>query len=191
MPNLDLKIEEIKKEMSVDDRGLITFTLKGVSRLSGLHENSLSFTDARINQKLAKILIEHGFEVTQFGSSGVPDKATALIIEYYAFDAEKPREIAKSSYRAFASIGIRQWGQELLGWKPYTQNHPVESKLLLAVEGLTTTVNQMRNEMSNQNERINLLLPSHEMMQRIKPALLLNDGTVLALNKKEPFDIVL
>ena len=181
MPNLDLKIEEIKNEMKLDSNGIITFTIRGVSRLSGLNETTLSFTDGKINQRIAKILIEHGFELTGLARTSVPDKAAALIIEYYAFDAEKPREIAKSSYRAFASIGIRQWGQELLGWKPYIQNHPVESKLLLAVEGLTTTVNQMRDEMSNQNERINLLLPSHEMMQRIKPALLLNDGTVLAL----------
>jgi hypothetical protein len=181
MPNLDLKIEEIKKEMSVDSKGFITFTIKGASRLSGLHENSLSFTDARLNQKLAKVLKEHGFDVTQFGSLGVPDKATSLIVEFYAFDADTPREIAKCSYRAFASVGIRQWGQELLGWKPPEQ--PPSSQVLLLLESLSQNMTELRQEVNTQNHRIELLLPSHEMMQEIKPALLLNDGTVLAVMK--------
>lgn len=187
MPNLDLKIEEIKKEMSVDEKGFITFTIKGVSRLSGLHENSLSFTDARINRKLEKILKEHGFDVTQFGSLGVPDKATSIIVEFYAFDADTPREIAKCSYRAFASVGIRQWGQELLGWKPPEETP--NSQLLIFLESLSQNIAELRQEVNIQNERVNLLLPSYEMLKEITPALLLNEGTVLELTLPRMNDV--
>lgn len=166
MPSIEKRFEEIKKEMRADEKGVITFSIRGVSRLSGLNETTLSFSDGRINPKLAKVLKEHGFDVSEFSKKGVVDKATALVVEFYAFDAGTHcKEDAKVSYRAFASVGIRTWGQNVLGWQPPQKYSPdFQTQVLTHLAELSTKID-------NQQAELALIRPAYEEMQQITPAL--------------------
>lgn len=67
------------------------------------------------------MLINVGFkggDFPNFLQLGIPDKALAIIIEYYTFEAEENcTELAKAAYRSFAAIGIRTWVQSELGYQ--------------------------------------------------------------------------
>jgi len=107
----DLDLSKIKTELRIDSDGKSYCGLRGAARLCGISVQTLSehFTDRETPSKLAQVLLDKQFEVSGFGSSGIPDIALALIIEYYAFDSKVKSETALNSYRAFASIGIRAW----------------------------------------------------------------------------------
>lgn len=186
MPNLDLKIEGIEKEMSINSQGIITFTLRGGGRVLGLGESTLisAFSsDRRNTNKLVKFLISLGVDVIALAENGIEDKVLALIAYFYAIvtDEQYRTEEAKLANLVFSAIGVRNWGQKVLGWKSPEQTS--DSQVLLFLESLTQNMAELRQEINNQNDRINLLLPSHEMLQEITPALLMNDGTVLEVMK--------
>jgi hypothetical protein len=138
-------VEKVKSEFRIDDRGQCSVSIRGAARIVGVTEGALRKAfkrDAYLNpselaesaaeneiesaylepSKLAKKMTEGGFGgdvLVSFADSGIPDKALALILEYYAFDAGRYcTEQAVIVYRAFASIGIRSWIQQKLGWKP-------------------------------------------------------------------------
>jgi hypothetical protein len=119
--------------------------------------------------------------VISLAENGVEDKVLALIAYFYAIvtDAKYRTEEAKLANLVFSAMGIRNWGHKVLGWK--SPEETPNSQVLILLESLSTNLNELRQEVNTQNQRIELLLPSHEMMQRIKPALLLNDGTVQAV----------
>lgn len=63
-------------------------------------------------------------DLSTWADNGIPDTALALILEYYAHEAQ-PRyrtEQSRLCCRAFNAIGIRAWLHESIGWeKPKTQ----------------------------------------------------------------------
>ena len=108
---------------------------------------------------------------------------------YLFFEEFKPSLLKQCS-----KCGLRVYLHHLAGFQvtstALSQVSPFEQQILGMFENLSTQIhqqsnqiNEMRTEMQNQNQRITLMLPSHEMMQEIKPALLLNDGTVLVVMK--------
>ena len=174
MPNLDLKLESIKKEMQVDLEGVVTFTISAVARIVGVGRSTLieAFSADRANKglkqhPLALILIARGFNVIGFASTGVPDLAVSIIADYYAFEVEEKyrKNEAVIACRVFSAIGVRKWGQEVLGWKP-PQQYPsdFQNQVLTHLAELTTKID-------NQQAELALIRPAYEEMQQIIPAL--------------------
>lgn len=91
--SIELKVQEIKKEMTADAKGHIKFSIRGVGRLCGADKSSLrtifqqSSSGENVTHPVAKMLVNKGFESGSFAEKGVPDIVCALIVEYYAFDA--------------------------------------------------------------------------------------------------------
>ena len=44
------------------------------------------------------------------------DSVCARILEWYAFESQRPTEKARQAFRQFAAIGIRTWIQSITGW---------------------------------------------------------------------------
>ena len=118
--------DDIKHEFKIDSNGKATVSIRGAERIIGVSDtaliNNLKFKGANFStSKMAKMLIEAGFEGANFSSfskQGIPDTALAVMLEYYAFDAEENcTEEAKFAYRTFAAIGIRAWIQSELGYR--------------------------------------------------------------------------
>lgn len=49
------------------------------------------------------------------------DTVCAHILEWYAFESQRPNETAKQAFRKFASMGIRTWIQGITGWEKGTE----------------------------------------------------------------------
>ena len=151
------RYESIKTEMSVDSEGRVTFTISGTARLIGIDKSSLSknFSVDRKGQKLSRMLIDKGFNPLTFGEEGIPDLAVALIVKYYAYETQHPRQEAKLTDLAMAGIGIRQWGRDLLGWKSNDES----------------TLAVIRNEIREMREEQKLYLPAVQKLASISTAL--------------------
>ena len=111
----------INQEFRIREDGVAIASIRGTARLAGVSHTALtkllgSMGGNLEGSKLAVTLTNHGFEGGNLVDSGIPDTAVSLIIEYYAFDAGRYcNDTAKSTYRAFASIGIRTWIKQELG----------------------------------------------------------------------------
>lgn len=127
MTNLNSQLTEvlqgIRSEIKVDIEGKASITKKGLAELLGISRSVLGVD--RMAKKLAETLTNKGFlGVDRSLSNGIPDVAVQCIIEYYAFDAQDKSEVALTLFRAFASVGIRTWFQEMVGFekpKPKTK----------------------------------------------------------------------
>lgn len=123
---LDLAEHQFRTEVTVDANGVGRSSLRGVARLAGIDQSSLSkyliAGDDLELSKLAAFLLQHGFEgddLIAWRTDGVPDIAVASILEYYAFEAGRYcTDQAKLVYRAFARMGVRVWFQKLVNWQP-------------------------------------------------------------------------
>ncbi|MEG4838314.1 hypothetical protein [Microcoleus sp. B9-D4] len=48
----------------------------------------------------------------------VKDEVCAIVLEWYAFESQRPNDTARYSYRRFAKLGVRSWIQTITGWQP-------------------------------------------------------------------------
>ena len=121
----------LKKELKCDRiTGYGTITFRGIARLCGVAHTALVNDSTGLeggnffNEKLREMLAIAGLEGGNFMSwttDGIPDKAAAIIIEYYAYEAGARCTVeASKSFRLFAAIGIRSWIQNELEYKPMT-----------------------------------------------------------------------
>ena len=46
----------------------------------------------------------------------IKDSVCAIILEWYAFESQRPTEKARQAFRQFAAMGIRTWIQLITGW---------------------------------------------------------------------------
>lgn len=60
----------------------------------------------------------------------IPANICAAVVEYYAFESKAANEVAKFSFRKFASKGISSWIKEVTG---YEENKIPESKEILSI----------------------------------------------------------
>jgi hypothetical protein len=122
MAALNFNIDAIEKEITIDEKGVGTMSIRGVARVVSVGHTSLvrAFQGGVENpSKLAAILIRYGFDPVLFGKKGVPDKAVALVVKYYSSEAgARCTDEAKAADWAFAAIGIRTWMQNVKGWTP-------------------------------------------------------------------------
>ena len=58
-----------------------------------------------------------GTSVNEFNNATIlKDSVCARILEWYAFESQRPTEKARQAFRQFAAIGIRTWIQSITGW---------------------------------------------------------------------------
>ena len=120
MTNLNSQLTEvlqgISSDIKVDTDGKASISKKGLAELLGISRSVLGVD--RVAKKLAETLTAKGFLGDDRSlSNGIPDLAVQCIIEYYAFDAQDKSEVALTLFRAFASVGIRTWFQEMVGYE--------------------------------------------------------------------------
>ncbi|MBD6620809.1 hypothetical protein FNW02_34925 [Komarekiella sp. 'clone 1'] len=86
-------VDQIKQEIEVDVDGRGKASIRATARLAGVSDMAIikALESANLEpSKLSKTLIEQGFDATNQNSwrtSGIPDVAIAIILEYYAYDA--------------------------------------------------------------------------------------------------------
>jgi hypothetical protein len=116
-------IEQIREEIEVDELGRGKASIRATARLAGVDHtaiiNHLQSGELKPT-KLAERITTQGFdagELLAWRTNGIPDIAIAIILEYYAFDAGRYcTKQAKLVCRAFNTIGVRAWMQDLKGW---------------------------------------------------------------------------
>lgn len=125
MADLDFTIGQIRDEIKVDPEGKGKASIKGVSRLAGVDDESIrkalvSASTAKPS-RLAQTLMDTGFsasDLDRWRLEGVPDIAVGEIVAYYAYDAGRYcTEESRLASRAFRAIGIRAWMQKVTGWE--------------------------------------------------------------------------
>ena len=116
-------ISGVRSEIKVDSQGKGSITKHGLAVLLGISHSLLNRD--RLSKKLAQILSDRGFDSRDLESNcEISDIHASCIIEYYALDAQKTSENAKTLYRAFAAVGVRAWFQDVTGFdkpKPLSQ----------------------------------------------------------------------
>lgn len=119
----EIRYSEFQAEIKVRDDGVGFASIRAVARLCGISNVSLAnhFKGVSLNpSKLAQSLMSNGFEgvsLESFADEGIPDRAIALIVEHYAFDAGRYcTKQARDYLRAYTAIGIRAWMQDIAGW---------------------------------------------------------------------------
>ncbi|NJN13705.1 MAG: hypothetical protein HC815_39795 [Richelia sp. RM1_1_1] len=130
-------MSKIKSEIEIDAQGRGKASIRATARLAGVDDESVRkvlFRAADLKPpKLAEIFMSHGFEpadLNQWRTDGIPDIAIAIILEYYALDAGRYcTEQAKLAYKAFATIGVRIWMQQIKGWHEPTTEPKEEVKI--------------------------------------------------------------
>ena len=65
----------------------------------------------------------------------IKDSVCAIILEWYAFESQRPTEKAKQAFRQFAAMGIRTWIQSITGWEnSLTATMALDSQVSIAEE---------------------------------------------------------
>jgi hypothetical protein len=160
MSQIEQVVKQIQSEFRVNPNGQVFTSIRGAARLADIDESSIRTALHSAGQKpsrLAEFLIQEGFEGAELISwvtTGIPDIALALILEYYAHECQERyrSEQAKLCCRAFNSIGIRDWVKKSIGWEVQPAN------------GITKTESRIE-EMLAQNQQ--MMQQSQQMMMAI------------------------
>jgi putative hemolysin len=110
----------------------IWFKIKLNHPINKQRRKSLIYSAEQTPTKLAQTIMEQGFEPADlklWRLSGVPDTVISIILEYYAFDAGRYcTEQARLACKAFMSIGIRTWMQQIKGWQQTSSEVKTETQ---------------------------------------------------------------
>jgi hypothetical protein len=125
---------DLTKELRVSTDGKISVSRRGLARLCGVNESSIRYLleetlgAVETGRKISENFAGHKFE----GAVEIPDLLAAEIVFHYALLG---RELAIKSLKVFSAIGLRTWGQKLLGWEalPPSSADPQIRKLELAL----------------------------------------------------------
>ncbi|MEO0935424.1 MAG: hypothetical protein AAFY21_17305 [Cyanobacteria bacterium J06641_2] len=121
-------LQQIEQEIEIDAQGRGKASIRATARLAGVSDMALrkAFNSANLEpNELAKKLIDQGFDAANlldWSTYRIPDIAISTILEYYAFDARRYcTEQARLTYKAFATVGIRSWIQQIKNWQQSKQ----------------------------------------------------------------------
>lgn len=175
-------LQGIRSEITVDKEGEGSITRNGLCVLLGISRSN--FSVQQTSKKLVERLTELGFEdVQQMFEKGIPDIAVECIISYYAMDAQRTSEKAKTLYRAFAAVGVRAWFQDVTGYeKPKPQTELERAKQAYEYMGKMISVMEYAADKPGQ-ERINNFAVNPENEKLLPGFLTLDD--VLARYSRE------
>lgn len=138
MSDLEKIIQQIKDEIRVDDEGKGKISVRGAARLSGASNVAIRkalLTGANLEpSQMAQFLIDEGFEganLVGWAKDGIPDVAAGLIFEYYGYEADEKnrKKQAKQCCRAYRTIGIRVWMQQITGWRSPSERKLTEDEV--------------------------------------------------------------
>lgn len=150
LAELNETIEQVKSEIKVNQNGCGNFSVRALSRLADVHHSTLQqhFGGGVNPSRLAKTLMDKGFEIGGFSVNGVPDTAAFLVLDYYAHDAGKNcTEFAKQTLKAIGAIGMRQWCREVTGWTKENSEAVVVDTM--TAESMFSTMMEMKQQMSD------------------------------------------
>ena len=175
-------LQGIRSEITVDKDGKGIITRYGLCQLLSIRADNLIVE--RMSKKLAEMLTELGFGVVEREfKNGIPDVAVECIISYYAMDAQRTSEVAKTLYRAFAAVGVRAWFQEVTGYeKPKPQTELERAKQAYEYMGKMIAVMEYAADKPGQ-ERINNFAIDSESSNLLPGFITLDD--VLARQNRE------
>jgi hypothetical protein len=162
--------DDIKQEFKIDLNGKTIVSIRGAARIAGVSEGALrknlKLKGAYLSaSKMAEMLIESGCEgayLSSFSKQGIPDTALAIILEYYAYEAEENcTQEAKLACRTYSAIGIRTWIQNELGYQK--QEQPIEptTQPILPVE-----VNQSKVFIVGDDNGVKAMVP-HDQIEKL------------------------
>ncbi|MBD2536366.1 hypothetical protein H6G97_46610 [Nostoc flagelliforme FACHB-838] len=171
-------IEQIKQEIEVDANGQGKASVRAAARLAGVDEkairNSLDSAELKLS-RLATILTEHGFhpaELREWKTKGIPDIAIAIILDYYAHEAGRYcTKQARLVCKAFNTIGVRAWIQDVLGWvKPPTVQQPQSpiEIILQNAQNLVAIAQQLFEQDCRQRELEQAILAQQNFNQQLQ-----------------------
>jgi hypothetical protein len=171
-------IEQISQEIEVDSNGHGKASVRATARLAGVDEKAIrsSLDGAELKpSKLAIILIEHGFqaaELVQWKTNGIPDIAIAIILDYYAHEAGRYcTKQARLVCKAFNTIGVRAWIQDVLGWvKPPNVQQPQSpiEIILQNAQNLVAIAQQLFEQDCRQRELEQAILAQQNLNQQLQ-----------------------
>ena len=130
-----------------EENGIEFFTLEatgesgmsqsGLARLCGVDEKSVrrvlnlvrNSSCPEFLKPLQDMDLTLRASVNEFNNATIlKDSVCAHILEWYAFESQRPSETARQAFRQFASLGIRSWIQGITGWQcPAVLEQPVIS----------------------------------------------------------------
>jgi hypothetical protein len=171
-------IEQIRQEIQINANGQGKASVRAAARLAGVDEKAIrnSLDGAELKpSKLAIILVEHGFdpaELRQWKTNGIPDIAIAIILDYYAHEAGRYcTKQARLVCRAFNTIGVRAWIQDVLGWvkPPIVQQpqSPIEI-ILQNAQNLVAIAQQLFEQDCRQRELEQAILAGQNLNQQLQ-----------------------
>lgn len=95
-------------------------SIRGTAMLADCQDTDIVRGAAFSSVKLGERLEAHGFKAAAFSKYGIPPKAVILILEYFAYHSNSPKEQARQLLLTFSSIGILTTLEEVLN-KPEQQ----------------------------------------------------------------------
>lgn len=81
-------------------------SIRGVARCCDVSPQAIIEGADFKSKKLAKSLVDSGFQAAHLAENGFPPQAVWLTIEYFAFDSKAKAPMAKAIARTFGSIGV-------------------------------------------------------------------------------------
>lgn len=114
MSNLQIALQNINSEITVNTNGQGFITKNGLCVLLGISRSALRVVN--MASKLTESLAAIGFEGEVLFENGVPDIAVACIVKHFALYAKVKSEVALQLLDAFTAIGVRAWFQDITGY---------------------------------------------------------------------------
>jgi hypothetical protein len=171
-------IEQIKQEIEVDSNGHGKASIKATARLAGVSDMAIikALESANLEpSKLAHMLMQQGFnaaKLTEWRTLGIPDIGIAIILDYYAHEAGRYcTKQARLVCKAFNTIGVRAWIQDVLGWvkPPIVQQpqSPIEI-ILQNAQNLVAIAQQLFEQDCRQRELSLAILAGQNLNQQLQ-----------------------
>ncbi|MCC5619605.1 hypothetical protein LC605_32080 [Nostoc sp. CHAB 5836] len=171
-------IKQISQEIEVDSNGHGKASIKATARLAGVSDMAIikALESANLEpSKLAQMLMHQGFNaanLTEWRTLGIPDIAIAIILDYYAHEAGRYcTKQARLVCKAFNTIGVRAWIQDVLGWvKPPTVQQPQSpiEIILQNAQNLVAIAQQLFEQDCRQRELEQAILAQQNLNQQLQ-----------------------
>ncbi len=120
--SMEVQARQLADEFNVDEDGKGNASIRAAAILVGVTKQTLSKHLLSVSfkpSKLARMLMDKGFDPVSFSETGIPDTALVIIISYYAhYAGERCTEEAKKLADALLGVGVRVWMQKVKGWVP-------------------------------------------------------------------------
>lgn len=102
----------------------------------------------------------------------IKDSVCAVILEWYAFESQRPTEKARQTFRQFAVMGIRTWIQSITGWQDApteialnSQKSIAEVSELLALDDLD--LSSLFQQLTSLRQDLNIALKHRHIIHNV------------------------